>query len=262
MEGVGLHTGSPARVHLEVSGGPIRLRSQGAEAAIDDWVVASSVRSTTVQGRVGAPTARTVEHLLAALGGLEVHRGMIVSLDGPEVPLVDGGARAWCDAVAQIAAPRGGRRLQVVRDGVIAVGETRFEFARGTRVEVSVHVEFGDGRIFPRAEWHGDPDDFRTRIAPARTFAFARDLADLSRADLARHVDPAAVVLLAPDTIHHAGAPFSPDEPARHKLLDLIGDLYVFGGPPVGRVHAYRPGHAANAEAARQALECGLLAAL
>jgi UDP-3-O-[3-hydroxymyristoyl] N-acetylglucosamine deacetylase len=123
-----------------------------------------------------------------------------------------------------------------------------------------VHLEIDDPRISPDARWNGDPDDFHARIAPARTFALAHEVDELLRRGLVRYVDPASVVLIAPDTIHHVGRPFAADEPARHKLLDLIGDLYLRGGPPIGRVRAVRPGHAANAHAIRQALDAGVLA--
>ena len=79
----------------------------------------------------------------------------------------------------------------------------------------------------------------------------ARDIGELVAGGLARHVEPASVVVLAPEAILHAGRAFSPDEPARHKLLDLLGDLYLSGGPPLGRLRAVRPGHAANAVAAQ-----------
>jgi UDP-3-O-[3-hydroxymyristoyl] N-acetylglucosamine deacetylase len=84
------------------------------------------------------------------------------------------------------------------------------------------------------------------------------DFDELGRLGLARHVDPEAVVVLAPDGVHCRGA-FEADEPARHKLLDLVGDLYLHGGPPQGRMHAHRPGHSANAAAIARALEEGVL---
>jgi UDP-3-O-[3-hydroxymyristoyl] N-acetylglucosamine deacetylase len=96
-------------------------------------------------------------------------------------------------------------------------------------------------------------------LAPARTFAREVDLEPLVRSGLARHVEPSSVVVLAPDAVHHAGLPFSRDEPARHKLLDLIGDLYLHGGPPIGSVRALRPGHAANAAAIERAFADGIL---
>jgi len=66
-------------------------------------------------------------------------------------------------------------------------------------------------------------------------------------------------LVVADDAIHASGAAFSRDEPARHKLLDLAGDLYLYGGPPEGELSARRPGHAATHEAVRRALAQGIL---
>ena len=126
-------------------------------------------------------------------------------------------------------------------------------------MDVEVCIDLGYPRFAAEARWQGSPQDFVDRIAPARTFTLARDVEELVRRGLARHVDPDSVVVLAPDAVHHSGRPFRADEPARHKLLDLIGDLYLHGGPPLGRVLAVRPGHASNARAFRRALEEGVL---
>lgn len=142
------------------------------------------------------------------------------------------------------------------------VGASRYEWSPGDRVTVEVRVELDglDGVCFePEARWDGNAADFWTRIAPARTFALARDVDVLLRAGLARHVDAASVVVLGPGVVHCAGRPFSADEPARHKLLDLIGDLYLHGGPPRGRVRAVRPGHAANQRALSRARDEGIV---
>ena len=141
---------------------------------------------------------------------------------------------------------------------MIRVGSSRYECHPGTVPTVQVFLELDDPRIAPTAGWHGDAGDFHARIAPARTFAFAGDTAELVASGLARRVDPTSVVVVAPDAIHSAGAPFAPDEPARHKVLDLMGDLYLFGGPPIGTIRAVRPGHSSNVQACRIALATGV----
>ena len=150
-------------------------------------------------------------------------------------------------------------RLEVARAATFDVGPSRYDFTPGRDVEVRVSIQLDDARLAGEASWSGGAEDFVTRIAPARTFALAHEVDELARRGLARHVDPASVVVIAPDAILHAGRPFSPDEPARHKLLDLLGDLYLHGGPPAGRVAAFRPGHAANARAFRRAIAEGVL---
>jgi UDP-3-O-[3-hydroxymyristoyl] N-acetylglucosamine deacetylase len=259
LEGVGLHTGAPARVTLRARGGPVTLCAGGMEARIDELTVAATARATTVQARGGALRVGTVEHAFAALGGMGIYEGVGLWVEGPEMPFLDGGATAWCNAIARLQPVRRAPRSRVAREAVFHVGPSRYELAPGDAVDVEVCVELEDARVTPEARWRGEVDDFRARIAPARTFARSRDIDDLMAGGLARHVGPECVVVLAPDRIHHAGAPFLPDEPARHKLLDLIGDLYLWGGPPIGRVRAVRPGHAANAGALHLAREAGIL---
>jgi UDP-3-O-[3-hydroxymyristoyl] N-acetylglucosamine deacetylase len=270
VTGVGLHSGAAVRVVLHARPGAVTLGRDGVEARVDELAVSSTPRATTVEARGGRLRVATVEHLFAALAGLGVYEGLAVVVDGPEMPLLDGGALAWCGAIDEALGPgstrRAGRRpLRVARAAELSIGASRYVFEPGAApgaVEVAVRLEFeglDEARVLPEARWDGGADDFRARVAPARTFALARDVGELVAAGLARHVDPMSVVVLTPDAVHHAGRAFEPDEPARHKLLDLLGDLYVHGGPPRGSVRAVRPGHAANARAMEQALAEGIV---
>jgi UDP-3-O-[3-hydroxymyristoyl] N-acetylglucosamine deacetylase len=259
--GVGLHSGVPARVELQARPGPVRLATGGAEATLEQLEVVSTARATTVGSPDGRVRIGTVEHAFAALAGLAIREGLTIAVEGPEMPLLDGGALAWCEALAKLELPAMQPSLCVTREAAFDVGPSRFEFSPQRGVEVAVRVDLGDPRFSPEASWRGGVADFVERIAPARTFTLARDVEELVRRGLARHVDPAAVVVIAPDAVHHAARPVSPDEPARHKLLDLLGDLYLHGGPPLGRVLAVRPGHASNARAIRRAIDEGILIA-
>jgi len=260
LEGHGLHGGAPVRVRLLREAGPVRLRSGGIEATLEDLVFDGAARSTCARTRDGALRVGTVEHLFAALGAASVREGVVVEVDGPEMPLLDGGARAYFEALSALEPPTSSPQLVVVRRGTIEVGESRYELHPSDGVRVDVEVAFEDERLARVASWDGDPWDFRDRIAPARTFAIERDLDELLARGLARRVAPESVVVVTKSAIYSAGRPFEPDEPARHKLLDLVGDLYAYGGPPRGHVRAMRPGHAVTHEAVRRALEEGLLA--
>jgi len=125
------------------------------------------------------------------------------------------------------------------------------------RVEVSVELPAFCTR---EASWNGEPETFVRDIAPARTFMLERDADELSRRGLARHVDPASVLVVTDTHIAGAGE-IAPDEPARHKLLDLIGDAYLHGGPPRGLVRATKPGHGRNHAAFARAIAMGVIAA-
>jgi UDP-3-O-[3-hydroxymyristoyl] N-acetylglucosamine deacetylase len=259
---MGLHSGEPCTVALLRGPGPVTLSQGAARAALSELVVASTARATTVEAPGRGLRVGTVEHLFAALAGLGIRQGIEVHVEGPELPLLDGGALAWCDSIRRLALPAEAPLLRVTREAIYEVGPSRYELApAGEGVDVSVHVEL-DARFELGARWLGETQDFVTRIAPARTFALAHEVEELARRGLARHADPASVVVLAPDAVLSSGRPFAPDEPARHKLLDLMGDLYLHGGPPLGRLCARRPGHASNARAIRRALEDGVLAPL
>jgi UDP-3-O-[3-hydroxymyristoyl] N-acetylglucosamine deacetylase len=261
LEGIGLHGGEPARVVLRRCDGPVRLRANGEEANVGELVVAGTARATTVEGRSGGRLrVGTVEHAFAALAGMGVYAGVLLEVDGGEMPLLDGAAAAWCEALERLGAPVGVPRLRVVRSAVLRAGPSTYEFSPGAGVDIEVRLELDDPRIHPTARWAGDAADFRSRIAPARTFATSGDMDELARRGLARHVPPASVILVTPGAILCAGRPFVADEPARHKLLDLLGDLYLHGGPPIGCVRAVRPGHAANARVLGRAREEGILA--
>jgi UDP-3-O-[3-hydroxymyristoyl] N-acetylglucosamine deacetylase len=225
--------------------------------------VAATARATTVQAQHVPLHVSTVEHAFAALAGLGIREGVTFHVEGPEMPLLDGAALAWCQALQRLGlapARRPHPRLRVTRLAHYDLAQSHYELSPASTVDVSVCADFKDARLIPDARWQGAPLDFLARIASARTFALARDVEELARQGLARHVDPQSVVVLAPEAIHSAGPPFSPDEPARHKLLDLLGDLYLHGGPPLGRVHAVHPGHGPNHQAIERALEEGVLA--
>jgi UDP-3-O-[3-hydroxymyristoyl] N-acetylglucosamine deacetylase len=202
---------------------------------------------------------RTVEHLLSALAGLSLHEGVVLEVEGEEVPLVDGGALAFAQALASLGVAPSPPRLRVAKAGELSFGKSHVVFAVADDVRVEVKIDFGDARLAPHAAWDGTPSDFLGRIASARTFGFAHELGELARRGLASHVAKESVVLVTDDGILSAGEPFAADEPARHKLLDLLGDLFVWGGPPVGHVSMAIPGHAATHALVAKAIAAGLL---
>jgi UDP-3-O-[3-hydroxymyristoyl] N-acetylglucosamine deacetylase len=259
VEGMGLHTATTASVILAVSPGDVRVRVGGVESAVRDLTVVASSWCTTVAPEGGGFRLATVEHLLAALAGLGLYAGVSVGVDGTELPILDGGSLAWCNALTELRAPHTGPRTRIVRHGIVEIGTSRYEFEPFDGIDVEVVLEFSDDRLAPTARWEGDEADFRGRIAPARTFALERDIGTILGLGLARHVPPESALIIRRDRIEVSGRPFAPDEPARHKLLDFIGDLYLIGGPPFGRVRAVRPGHAANAGALRCARADGVI---
>lgn len=250
IPGVGLHTGIASELRLIKTEGALSLNG----VALSELTFDGQLRSTRSTSKAGVEI-KTVEHLFAALGALSIRSNLQIEVSGSELPIVDGAAAAFYDALSSLNLPSTPTRLVVARDDVIEIGQSRYELRCGEDVAISAEVDFEDERIEKSAQWLGSPSDFRFRIAPARTFAFERDLEHLAAAKLAHHVPRESVVLITRAEILSSGSPYRPDEPARHKLLDLIGDLFAHGGPPRGAIHALRPGHAATHAAMRIAFE-------
>lgn len=265
IAGRGLHRGLSAEVRFVARPGPVTLRVGAIEVPLTELAAVAEPgrRSTSVESADGRLRVDSVEHLFAALGAAGVREGIRIEVTGDELPLADGGAAAYFDALTRLSLPAAPPDLVVARDAAFTSGGSRyvFEVAKArSSVAVEVTVDFDDARLAREASWNGDPGDFRRRIAPARTFVFARDLEAIAAAGLGAHATPSSVVVLGEDVVFATGASFSADEPARHKLLDLVGDLYAHGGPPAGGVRALRPGHAVTHEVMRRALREGVVA--
>jgi len=208
------------------------------------------------------PSIDLIEHALAAFVGLGITRGIAVDVEGGEVPLLDGGAHAFAHALESLARsdpPAVTRR--VTRSFAYRSGDSEYFLAPAAAVHVTVDVAFTHRLIgSQRATWHGDPGDFLRRIAPARTFGFLGDAERLQLAGRAHHVDPAAVVVFTPHGLLPGSYLVGADEPARHKLLDLLGDLAIYGGAIQGHLHAIRPGHTATHALMVAAQRAGVIA--
>lgn len=269
LEGYALHAGIPTAVVLAAQAGPVTIGRGNWRARLDQLRVVSTDAAVRVACDEGTEI-ELVEHFLAALGGLGIRDGVAATIDGPEFPLLDGGARELADALAAMHLPRAAPALMVARASVLTHGASSYAFETGSSPEVAVEIDFAHRDIGrQRASWAGDPTDFRERIARARTFGFSRDAVDLrarGRAQLCWSTDPDARLALARGLLAYdaesrlaGAAPPEQDEAARHKLLDLIGDLTFYGGPPQGRIVALRPGHTATHQIVPMALRLGLL---
>jgi UDP-3-O-[3-hydroxymyristoyl] N-acetylglucosamine deacetylase len=237
------------------------FRTPHGDAAREELDVARADHGVRIRCSRNQLDVDGVEHLLAALGGSWVHAGVAIEVIGDEPPLLDGAASAFVRSIAEVTPACGAPSLSVVRDDVVHVGESDYRFSPGTETALEVRVRFDAPRIGEqRAHWDGLAESFLRDVAWARTFGFRADRVALHAAGRARGADPKAVMVLDPDgNVEPPGLPARPDEFARHKLLDLVGDLYLFGGPPRGRIVATRPGHRATHRAVREALERGIV---
>ena len=262
LRGVALHRGGPAAVRLARAAGPITLVQRGAGAQLAELHVARADRGVTLASADGRIRVDLVEHLFAALGGLGVGAGVQIAVDDDELPLLDGGALRFAEAIRALGlapAPAPGA-LVIARHASIARGAAVYDFTPGPVIALRVEVEFRAPVGRESAGWSGDAADFLERIAPARTFGWADEHAALLASGRAAAVDLEAVLVLDALGAISGCRPAAKDECARHKLLDLIGDLAIHGGPPRGSITASHPGHAATHAVVAEALALGVLA--
>ena len=203
----------------------------------------------------GHPPVFTVEHALAALAGLGVTDALL-RLNAHELPIDDGSALAFVQALRAAGLrdlPGTLEPLHPTRAITVEDAGASITIEPADAPHYEYHLDFaGRAPIAPHtASWDADPDDFARRIAPARTFSFAREVHQMRGLGLFAGFTAADLLV-----IDDAGTPIdnawrSPDEPALHKLLDLIGDLALAGAPICARITARRSGHALNHAAAR-----------
>ncbi|NUN65437.1 UDP-3-O-acyl-N-acetylglucosamine deacetylase [Pseudanabaena biceps] len=254
MSGIGLHSGEP--VSVTVSPAPIgsgRYFVYGdAKIPANTSVVAASQLSTEL--RQDQSGVRTVEHLLSALFGMGVHNACI-EVDRPELPILDGSALPWVEAIAKV-----GITAQVEGDRLVALSEP-VTVRRGDSFVTAIPAEtlrFTYGIDFPSKaigeQWFSwSPtitnfaEEFAQEIAPARTFTLAAYIDQARQAGLIRggSLDNAIVC----DGDRWVNPPLRFDnEPCRHKLLDLIGDISLLGFLPRAHILAYKASHNLHAE--------------
>ncbi len=251
--GVGLHTGISATVTLEpaaIDTGIIFRVANDQGRTIDipaHWSnVVESPLCTTLTDRNGA-TVMTIEHLMAALNGCGIDNA-IVSVAGPEVPIMDGSAAPFvflieCAGSVPQTAPR--RALRVLK--AVRVGDdlswASLEPADTPSVECSIDF---DSKAIARQSGvvSVDAAAFKTEVSRARTFGFLKDVDRLRAAGRALGGSLDNVVVIDGDTVMNEGGLRYDDEFVRHKLLDAIGDLYLAGGPLIGKFRSSRPSHA------------------
>ena len=254
LAGRGLHTGEDGAVRvLPAAGGAGLLVGRG-----DDLVPLRPARAVPetdrcTELRLDGGAVRTVEHLLAAMAGCGI-RDARLEFEGPEVPILDGSALPWAERLLAASEPGDPASAPPWRSWTVRrlrVGASRYEVTPAARTALQVeyaapHAWLGRRRV----AWGGDTASFVREIAPARTFARLEELEGIFASGLARGGSLECAVVLGPDG--PLGGPLRfPDEPVRHKLLDLLGDLALCGFQPPVQVRAAQPHHAANGRLAR-----------
>jgi UDP-3-O-[3-hydroxymyristoyl] N-acetylglucosamine deacetylase len=252
FEGTGLHSGVPARIVLHPAAartGIVFRRTDLAGnptiAARWDHVVVSPLNTRLTNAN--DVTVSTIEHLMAALSGCGVHN-VVIDIDGPEVPILDGSAAEFVRGIVntgltRLAAPL--RAIEIIKDVSITDGASFAKLSPATTLQIDFAIDFVDAAIGKQHKTLNLANgSFVRELCDSRTFCRSSDV-DAMRANglaLGGTVENAVVVdgdkVLTPGGLRHA------DEAVRHKMLDALGDLYTAGAPILGRYTGTRSGHA------------------
>ena len=255
--GFGVHSNAPVSLVLhpaDANSGIVFLRTGlpgGRERLIEaKWSNVSQTELCTVLSDSSGASVSTVEHLLAALAGLNIDNVMI-EMDGPEAPIMDGSAAAFVAAIDQVGTitqSRPRRHLKVLKTVRVERGRGFAELRPADRgFHLDVEIDFATAAIGrQRRAFEVGPASFRSEIARARTFGFVSDVERLWKMGFAlgSSLDNSIALdggrVLNPEGLRYA------DEFVRHKALDSLGDLSLAGAPIVGRYRTYMPGHKTN----------------
>ncbi len=214
-----------------------------------DWRhVRESALCTTIDDGNGLSVA-TIEHVMAALAGLEVDNA-VIELDGPEAPVMDGSAAPFmflleCAGIVAQDAPR--RAIEILKPVKIGDGTKSAALLPDDAFTVDLTIDFAASAIKRQTLcWAFDRDNFKTDIAPARTFGFLEEVDALRAAGLARGGSMDNAIVIGDGRVLNRDGLRFPDEFVRHKVLDAVGDLYLTGHAIIGKFIGLRSGHALN----------------
>ncbi len=284
ISGTGLHTGAFVNMtlHPAVPGFGYRFKRVDLdgkpEIKADCDLVTETARGTTLEAHGGKVS--TVEHILAALVGLGVDN-CLIEIDGPEVPIIDGSSMPFIDIIekAGITEQDAEKIWYEINENIsLHNEERRVEILALPSAEfrISAMIDFNSPVLGTQHAHLKRISDFKETIAPCRTFVFLHELEMLLQHDLIKggDINNAIVVVDKPiteeakeklkkafkkESIDIQGEGFLnnlelrfPNEPARHKLLDIVGDLALSGYAIKANIIAHRPGHAANVEFAKR----------
>lgn len=265
VEGLGLFSGEPATLTLEPAGtdtGIAFVREQDGKSARIPAVVNNVIkRPRRTCLRNGILNVETIEHCMAALVGMGVDNATVRVTGGTigELPAGDGSSQIFVDAITEaglVEQDADQSPLIIRKPTQVTLDDATLAALPGPEDHLEIIYDYEAPAPIGRQIFAfrlGD-DDFVRQLAPARTFVFEQEARELQARGMGKHLKPGDVLVISPDGPIHTEYRFA-DECARHKVLDLIGDLFLVGRPIRGRIVARKSGHALNHLLAKRLLE-------
>ncbi|RLD93314.1 MAG: UDP-3-O-[3-hydroxymyristoyl] N-acetylglucosamine deacetylase [Aquificota bacterium] len=263
IKGYGLHTGKPSTIRVRpapVDTGIVFVR-EGVEIPAHYSHVVDVSRATNL-GKNGV-VVRTVEHLLSALAGLGIDNAVIEVEGGEEIPGMDGSSSVFTRRILEAGVKEQDKPRRCCR----VVKPFRVEREDGSFMEVSPNgggfkahcaIKYEHPFLsYQATSFEHDPDGYVEGVAPARTYCFYEEIAHLLKQGLGRGGNIKNAVVIGKEGVLN-GPPRFEDEPVRHKLLDLLGDLKLLGLPIMGELRAFKAGHAMHLRFLKAFAESGV----
>ena len=252
--GIGVHSGQRTQLTLKpapANTGIVCIRTDVSSVNNVVYVIYNNVSetmlSTTVQNDAAIKVS-TIEHVMAALWGCGIDN-VIIELDGPEVPIMDGSSKPFvflieCAGTKILNTPR--KTIKILKEICVSHGGCEIIVTPHDSFVVDVEIEFASKAIGKQTMSLNDPTFFKEEISSARTFGFMHEVEYLRSKGLAKGASLENAVGIENDTIMNPeGLRFS-NEFARHKLLDSVGDFYTAGGVLLGYFSCTKSGHNLN----------------
>jgi len=252
LVGTGLHSGRPARITLRPAAAGSGVRFRRIDVSGKDAVIAArfdNVSDTTLNTRLtnaAGVSVSTVEHLMAAIAGCGLHN-VVIDIDGPEIPIMDGSARRFVREIVSAGMISTGAPLTVWRvmtEVVLDEGDARATLRPHDGLTISFEIDFPDQAI-GRQSFSLDMANgaFIRELSDCRTFCRSSEVDYMQSRGLALGGSLAnAVVVDGAEVLNPEGFRRA-DECVRHKMLDALGDLSLAGAPVLGAYYGVRAGH-------------------
>lgn len=203
--------------------------------------------STTIANESGAKVS-TIEHFMAAIWGLGIDN-LIVEIDNEEMPIMDGSSKSFVDIIQEIglqelSAPK--KLLKLFKPITVEDGDCRITATPSDQLQLNITIDFEHPVIGKQAHSCTGPEHFLEEVANARTFGFSKDLEMLQKIGLAKGASLENTIGIDDEKVMNPGGLKHPNEFARHKLLDLIGDLFTCGGHFIFQLEGHKTSHKLN----------------
>ena len=251
VDGIGLHSGEPVKLTLSPAAADTGILFRAADGTLVPADVDHVVdgRAATTLGAFGV-RVRTIEHLMAAAAALGIDN-LVADVSAEEVPALDGSAKPFVNllyAAGTVTLPVPRRPLAVREPVRVGDGHRWLEITPSDEFRITYTLDNPHPVVGRQAvSLEVSESTFVEELAPARTYGFLRDVAAMRKNGLARGGSLDNAVVVGKRSVLNDSLRFE-DEFVRHKMLDLVGDLWLLGRPILGHVTAHNAGHALNHE--------------